>query len=86
MQWVALPVIGDVDREIVRLVLDSISRAEIMQSFFINTSIRKAAQAQDFVDATNALDGLPKDASNEDYLAAEKYRMVAFRNFVTATN
>lgn len=67
-------------------VLNKLSEWEVMQQFFLNTALRKASQAIDFVDAVNAYENLPKDASNEEVLAAEKSRMATFRSFVMVTN
>lgn len=86
MEWVALPVISDIDKAIIRAVVDALSKAVVMQAFFLNTAIRKAAQAQDFVDAANALENLAKDVSSDAYKAAENARALAFRSFVMVTN
>lgn len=86
LEWVALPIIADVDKAIIRMVLDALSKSIVMQAFFLNTAIRKAAQAQDFVDSVNNLNSLPADTSQEDYKNAEIARSIAFRNFVAVTN
>lgn len=84
--WLAIPVIATIDREILRLILNPLSRGVVMQAFFLNTAIRKAAQAKDFIEATDALYSLPEGTSDADYLAAEKARMLAFAGFVSLTN
>lgn len=86
LEWVALPIIKDVDQEIIRLVLDAISKQAVMQGFFFNTALRKASQAGDFVDSVNAINALPDNVSDEDYDKLEKVRMDNFRNFVTLGN
>lgn len=86
MEWVALPVISDVDKEVLKLILDALSKSAVMGGFFVNTAIRKASQAADFVDAINAKDALPAGASADQVAAAEQNQMVAFRNFVMVTN
>lgn len=73
-------------RPFVNWVLDKLSKWEVMQAFFLNTALRKASQAKDFVDATTHLDTLPEDTSNAVYLAAEKDRADKFKQFVAATN
>jgi hypothetical protein len=83
---IALPVIGDLDRLVIKLIVDALSKHLVMQAFFFNTALRKAAQAQDFVDAANALESAPKDMSNDEYKKLEFARAGAFRNFVTLTN
>lgn len=82
----ALPILADVDKEIIRLVLDSISKSEVMQAFFLNTALRKAAQAQDFIDSVNAKNNLPQNASDDDYEKAERAQMAAFVGFASITN
>lgn len=86
MEWVALPVISDIDKEVLKIILDIVSKEAVMMGFFVNTAIRKASQAEDFVAAVNAKDALPDSASPEDFSTAEKNQMVAFRNFVMVTN
>ncbi len=84
--WLAVPFIAEVDRELLKLVLEALSHGLVMQAFFLNTAIRKAAQAVDFAEACEALNNLPPGTSDADYLAAEKARMVAFAGFVSITN
>jgi hypothetical protein len=83
---IELPVIKEADQEIIRLVVDSLSKSAIMLAFFTNTVLRKATQADDFVKAVNAKFNLPGDASNDDIQKAEAAQMVAFRNFVVLVN
>jgi hypothetical protein len=86
LSWLGLPVIRQLFQFIVNKLLDVLSKAMEMQGFFMNTAIRKASQAKDFVDAVAAKEALPPTASNEEYENAEKRQMVAFRNFVMFTN
>lgn len=83
---IALPIIGDIDRLIIRMIVESLSKHVVMEAFFMNTAIRKAAQAGDFVDAANALGSAPKDISDDEYKKLEQARADAFRNFVMVTN
>lgn len=57
-----------------------------MGGFFLNTAIRKAGQATDFLSAVAAKESLPPTVSDEDYLRAEQAQMAAFSNFVRVTN
>lgn len=86
MAWVAAPVISDIDREALKLIFDALSKAEVQMAFFLNTAVRKASQAQDFVAAVGAKNSLPSIASDAEFAAAEHAQMVEFRNFVTVTN
>lgn len=85
MEWIALPIVKQIDQEIIRLILDSISKSEVMQSFFLATAVRKATQADDFVKAVNHLNSLPEDVNDEEYNQAERDRMASFRDFVSFT-
>ena len=85
-EWVALPIIADIDKAIIRAVLDSLSKSAEMGIFFLNTAIRKASQAKDFTDAVKAKNDLPTTATDEEYKKAEAAQMLAFRNFVMVSN
>lgn len=85
LEWVSLPVIKEVDQEIIKLILDALTKSAVMGAFFLNTAIRKASQAQDFVDAVNAIEKLPKDVSQDDFEKARRRQMSAFANFVVLT-
>ncbi len=86
MEWVALPVLSTIDKEILQVILDALSKSGIMMAFFLNTAVKKASQAKDFTDAANALDGLPPTATDEEYENAERNKILAFRNFVMLSN
>lgn len=85
MEWVALPIIAELDKAVVKAILDLLSKSIIMEAFFINTAIRKASQAHDFISAVEARNALPPTASQEEYENAEKNQMAAFRSFVMVT-
>ncbi len=86
MEWVALPILQDIDKEILKVLLDMLSKSAVMMAFFTNTAIRKASQAKDFTDAVHAKNALPTTATPEEYENAEKAQMAAFRNFVLVSN
>lgn len=82
----ATPIISDLDKALVKEILNLLTSAAIMEAFFLNTAIRKASQAQDYVDAINAKNKLPPTASQDEYAKAEALEVVAFRNFVMLGN
>lgn len=86
MEWMALPVISSIDREILRIIFDELSKSVIMEAFFLNTAVKKASQAKDFTDAVAFKNALPSSASEVDFENAEKAQMVAFRRFVSLTS
>ena len=80
------PILGPLFSFIVKEILTAVGNAAEMEAFFLNTAVRKASQAQDYVDAVNTKNGLPSTASDADYEAAEQAEMAAFRNFVMVSN
>lgn len=84
--FLAWPVVSQIFEFIVSQIVTIISNAAEMQGFFINTAIRKASQAKDFVDAVDAREALPPTATNEEYENAEAKQMLTFRNLVMVTN
>ena len=85
MEWVALPVISDIDKAILEAILDALSKSVVMEGFFINTAIRKASQAQDYLSAKNFKDSLPENVSDADFEKAERAEIDAFISFAAAT-
>lgn len=86
LEWVGLPIIQDIDKEIIREILNALSKAAVMQAFFMNTALRKASEAQDFVEAVDLIFSLPEDVSDDVYAKAEAAQMAAFRDFVSVGN
>jgi hypothetical protein len=84
--WLKWPVISTIFKTIVELVVSTLANMLEMEAFFINTAIRKASQAADYVNAVSELKALPETATFEEYENAEKKEMAAFRNFVRVTN
>lgn len=80
--WLGLPVVSTVVRFIIRSVLSAVAKSAIMEAFFLNTAVKKAAQASDYIGAVKAKNELPPTTSDEDYEHAERAEMVAFRLFV----
>lgn len=86
MEFVALPVIVDVDKFLIHGVLTAISKAEVSLAFFMETAVRKASQAQDLISAVKAKNSMPATSSDVELAAAEQKQMIEFRNFVLVTN
>lgn len=86
LEWVALPVISELDEAALKALFNMLAGSAIMVAFFLNTAIRKASQAQDYVDAITTKNNLPPNTSQDDYAKAEQAEMLAFRNFVMLTN
>jgi hypothetical protein len=84
--WLKWPVVGTLFEMLVKMGVTAIANGLEMQGFFLNTAIRKASQAEDFIAANDALNALPPTVTDEEYENAEKREMAAFRNFVRVTN
>jgi hypothetical protein len=85
LEWVALPIIAELDKAAIRLILDGLSRSAVMQAFFLNTALRKATQANDYLDAVRAKEALADDVADADYERAERAEIKAFAEFVAIT-
>lgn len=86
LTWVALPVISTMDQEAIRLIIKFLADSVLMEAFFLNTAVRKASQAGDYVKAVAAKKLLPPTTSQEDYAKYEAAECLAFRNFVMLGN
>lgn len=84
-KFLLLPVIRIFTEAFVEKIITNLQNGITQQAFFLNTAIRKASQAHDYVDAKNALENM-KDATDEQYQAAEEREMALFNNFVRVTN
>lgn len=82
----ATPIISQLDQAAVKELLNLLTNWVLMEAFFLNTAIRKASQAQDYVDAITAKNSLPPTASQDAYAKAEATEIVAFTNFVQLGN
>jgi hypothetical protein len=86
LEWVALPILSTIDKDVITAILNVLTNSVLMEAFFLNTAIRKASQAQNYVDAINAKNSLPPTASDAEYEKAEQAEMLTFRNFVMLSN
>jgi hypothetical protein len=84
--WVATPIVSDIDKDIVKAILESLSKSVVMLAFFENTAIKKVSQAKDYISTKTALKALPVTASAEEYADAEKKNITAFASFVSLTS
>lgn len=83
--WLGLPIVSSIYSTVATKALDVISKAGTMQAFFINTAIRKPAQAQDYIDALTKKASLADTATDAEYMEAEKNEINAFNSFVRLT-
>jgi len=67
-------------------VLEKLTNWTAMQAFFLNTAIRKGAQASDYVLAVAAKEALPPTATDDEYERAEQNEILAFDRFVSIAN
>lgn len=86
MAWLGLPIISSIAKFIIGKVVSALVGDALMQAFFLNTAIRKASQADDYLAAMDAKNALPTTATDKEYYDAESKEMAAFRNFVIITN
>lgn len=86
LTWLGLPIVNTVFKFILNGILNILTKSAVMEAFFLNTSIRKASQAQDYVDAVTAKNNLPQNVSDEDYEKAEQNEIAAFNSFVVLGN
>lgn len=90
----AIPGIGSIASWFIKVLfgdaitwlLNQLTGWAVLEAFFINTAIRKASQAGDYVAAVAAKNNLPPTASDDDYEKMERAEMVAFSDFVRITN
>lgn len=82
LEWVALPGLNIIDKAIITAILNLLTKSAVMEAFFLNTAVKKASQAEDYISAVVAKESLPLDASMEDYANAEAREISAFRTFV----
>lgn len=85
LSWLNFPVIAPLVRLVLEKVVTVIANGVEMEGFFLNTAIRKASQAGDFVSARDAMTALPPTATFEEYKNAENQVMAAFRSLVSVT-
>lgn len=85
LSWLGWPVISVVYRDILTWIISTLAASAVMQAFFWNTAMRKAGEADDYVDLKNAKEKLPEDVSDADYEKAEQAEMAAFNDLVMLT-
>lgn len=85
LTWLALPVISGVFKWALELILEAVANDVTMEAFFLNTAIKKASEAQDYLDAVNTKNNLPTTATEAQIAQAEQNEMVAFKSLVVLT-
>lgn len=80
------PVLDIINQKAIEGILNLLSKDAVMLAFFANTAVKKASQAQDFINAVNAKNNLPPNVSEEEYAKAEQAQMDAFKSFVVLTD
>lgn len=81
--WLRLPIISTLAKAAIAKLFEVGFKAGVMQAFFLNTAIRKAGQAKDYVTATRAMKTPAADI--EDAKKKEAFRMKAFTELVMVT-
>jgi hypothetical protein len=70
----------------IKWVMDKISEAPFMGAYFVNTAIRKHAQADAFLEAVNAVRTAKEDISDEAYKELELEKIRRFNHLVVLSN
>ncbi len=86
LTWLNLPIIRTIFKAIINAILNMLTLSAVMGTFFLNTALRKASQAQDYVDALAVKRNLPPTASEAEYEKAEQDEISAFNSFVILGN
>lgn len=84
--WLAYPVIKIFFGAAIKWCLNKLSKTGVMGAMFLNTALRKPAQAKDFTSVVAYKNSLPKDVSDETYKNAESAQIIAFDRFVRVSN
>lgn len=86
LMWLNAPIVDQIEHEILKMILDAISKSVEMQAFFLNTAIRKASQAKDFTAAVREIREKQQTMTEDEFEKAEQRKMAAFRSFVAVTS
>jgi hypothetical protein len=81
--WLGLPILSSLYKGALSWVLNLISNSAVLEAFFLNTAIRKASQASDYISAVDFKKSLPENVSDDDYEKAELKEIDAFKQFVS---
>lgn len=80
------PFVASFIGRITRWIAEKLSNTSVMYAFFLNTAIRKPAQAKDYVKTVAAKNNLSPEVSDEVYKQAELDECAAFDRFVSLNN
>lgn len=83
--WVALPVVSQIYRTVLRAIIAKLASLAAMQGFFYNTALNRASKAKDFVGAVNLVKSLPDSVTEVEYAKAERNKIDAFNSLVVIT-
>lgn len=86
LQWLNLPIIRSIVKASIGWIIGVLANDAMLGAFFLNTAVKSASQAQDYVNAVNAKNNLPQTANKEEYAKAEQAEISAFNSFVRLTN
>jgi hypothetical protein len=86
LSWIAMPFVNYIYKSLVGWLLGILSRSTVMMAFFMNTAIKKASQAQDYLDAVNAKNSLPNTVTQAQYKQYEQNEISAFNSLVSLTS
>lgn len=82
----ALPIVSTLAKVAIKWAVTKLAGSVVLAAFFLNTAVRKASQAQDYISAVTTTQSLPTTATQQEVANAEAAQMLAFRNFVMVTN
>lgn len=82
--WVTLPVISTLVRAAIGFVIGRVADTLVMHGFFLNTAIRKADQAHEYLEASREKDRQAPTATDEEYERLERVEIDRFRDLVSA--
>jgi hypothetical protein len=85
LSWLALPILSPILKEALSFVIGLLAKDAMLEAFFMNTAIRNASNAADYVNAVNAKNNLPPTATKQEILEAEQLEISTFNSFVIIT-
>lgn len=86
MQWLSLPIISPLVQAAIHFCLNLLVGWAVMEAFFLETALKKANQAETYLNAVGAKNALPPTASDAEYEKAEQSEMAAFRSLVLVSD
>lgn len=84
--WLAAPGLSYITKEIIKMGVKGFSKSGILIVFFENTALRKAGQAQDYVNAVKKRKFLEGVGTREEFRKAELDEITQFYSLVRVTS